>query len=80
MHWLLIVISVLFVMPTAAVADPDAVPETAKPPNVVQPSPPSALVAAKKPQPPPADSGSATLSPAEMRKTSDTQFKQCLQD
>ena len=56
MHWLLIVISVLFVMAAAAVADPDVVPETAKPPNVVQSSPPSASVAAKKPQPPPADS------------------------
>jgi hypothetical protein len=29
MHWLLLVISLLFVLPAAAVADPD-VPETAK--------------------------------------------------
>ena len=80
MHWLLLVISVLFVMAAAAVADPGVVPETAKPPTVVQPSPPPASVAAKKPQPPLADSGLATMSPAEIRKISDTQFKQCLED
>jgi hypothetical protein len=80
MHRLLIAISVLFGMAAAAAADPDVVPETANPPNVVQPSPPSASEAAKKPQPPRADLGLAAMSPAEIRKTSDAQFKQCLQD
>lgn len=78
MQWLLLVISLLFVLPAAAVADPD-VPQTAKLPAVAQPSPPLAPKAAKKE--PSADVGRpVTMSPAEIRQTSATQFKQCLDD
>jgi hypothetical protein len=78
MHWLLVVISLLFVLPAAAVADPD-VPETAKLPTVAQPSPPPAPKAAKKQ--PSANTGQpVTDSPANIRRTIDTQFKQCVDD
>jgi hypothetical protein len=81
MHWLLLVISILFVLAGAAVADPDVVLETAKSSTVVDPLPPPASKSEKKPQlAPSADSGPAKMSPAEIRKISETQFKQCIED
>jgi hypothetical protein len=78
MQWLLLVISLLFVLPATAVADPDE-PQTAKLPAVAQPSPPLASKAARK-QPSANVGGPVTMSPAEIRQTSTTQFKQCLND
>jgi hypothetical protein len=80
MHWLLLVISVLFVLAGAAVADPDVVLETAKSSTVVDPSPPPASKAEKKQQLPVSADVSAMLSSAEIRKTSERDFKQCLGD
>ena len=80
MHWLLLVISVLFVLADAAVADPDVVLETAKSSTVVDPSPPPASKAEKKQQLPVSADVSAMLSSAEIRKTSERDFKQCLGD
>ena len=66
MHLLLLLTSVLFVLAAAAVVPPEAA-ETAKP---------SAPAKAK-----PAESKSkAQVSAAEIRKMSDTYFKQCMQD
>jgi hypothetical protein len=76
MHWLLLVISVLFALPAAAVADPDA-QETAKLPTAAQPLPPPVSKAPKQPS---GDTAPVPMSPAEMRKTMDSQVKQCLDD
>jgi hypothetical protein len=74
MHRLL-VISVLFVLAGAAGADSDVVLETAKSSTVVDPSPPPASKAEYV-----STDVSAMLSSAEIRKTSERDFKQCLED
>jgi len=81
MHWLLLTISILFVLAAAAIADPDVVPETATPSTAAKAN------AAKKAKEPksssPAEDGPpkpARMSPAEIRKMSDTYFKQCMND
>ena len=69
MRWLFLVISVLFVLAAAAVADPDVPLDSKKPPT---PAP----EAAKKYAPP----AEAQTSATEMRKEADEQYKRCLND
>jgi hypothetical protein len=69
MHRLLVV-SVLFVLATAAMADPDVPLDSEKPPT------PAPEAAKRYYAPPP----KAEASAAEMRKIADEQYKQCLND
>jgi hypothetical protein len=82
MHWLMLLVSVFFVLAAAAVAAPEAVLETAKPSAAAEQKASSASEAAKEPQSPPPAEGEpkAKKSPAEIRKISDAYYKQCLQD
>jgi hypothetical protein len=82
MHWLLLVISVVFVMAAAVtVAVPEEVPEAATPPAGPESKPP-APEAAKKPKPTPSAESApkAQMLSAEVRKIADEQYKQCMND
>ena len=82
MHCLLLVLSLLFVLAAAAVADPEAATETAIPSPPTEATPPPASEAAKKPQSPPttASKPEAKKTPAEIRKISDEHVRQCMRD
>ena len=81
MHWLLLVISVVFALAAAAtVAVPEGVPESATPPAAPEAKPP-ASEAAKPKSPPSAESApKAPMSSAEVRKIADEHYKQCMND
>jgi hypothetical protein len=73
MHWLLLAISVFFVLAAAAIADPDVPLNTAK-------APASAPEAAKQAVPSADNKPKFRMSAAEVREKSDTYFKQCIND
>jgi hypothetical protein len=81
MHWLLLVISVVFALAAAAtVAVPEGASESATPPAAPEAKPP-APEAAKPKSPPSAESPpKAQISPAEVRKIADEYYKQCMND
>ena len=85
MRLLLPVIALSLVLAVAAIADPDAVPETATPGASTTPStkPPSSVPEdPKKAQSPPSieTKPKAKMTPAEIRQLRDTDFKRCMQD
>ena len=82
MHWLLLVISVVFAMAAAAtVAVPEEVPEAATPPAAPEAKTPASEVAKKPKSSPSAENTpKAQMSSAEARKIADEQYKQCLND
>jgi hypothetical protein len=82
MHWLLLVISVVFALAAAAtVAVPQDVPKDATTPPAPEAKPP-ASEAAKEPKPPPSaqNKPKAQMPSAEVRKIAEEQYKQCLND
>jgi glutamine synthetase len=77
---LLLALSFLLVFAAAAIADPDAVPETARPSTASDGKPSKPSEAKKLPKPAEPVPNAATMSPAEIREKSDTYLRQCLND
>jgi hypothetical protein len=80
MHWFFLLISFLLVFAAAAIADPDAVPETVTPSTSSDAKPSTPAEAVKKPKSLPAKSKPEAARTAEIREKSDTYYKQCIND